>query len=339
MPTTYAIPDGRTAFDATTYTGTGSTRTVTNSGGFQPDLVWIKNRTGVYNHRIFDSIRGVTKILYSNATDAEVTDANSLTAFNSNGFSLGSAAGTNNNTDALVGWQWKAGGTAVSNTSGTITSSVSANPTAGFSVVTYTGTGAAATIGHGLGVAPKMIICKARGATGNWVTYHTSIGAGNVLFLDLVDASASSTAAWNNTTPTSSVFSVAASANSNPSGVTAVAYCWSEIDGFSKFGSYTGNGSTDGPFIYTGFRPKFVIWKITNYTGDWQMMDTSVNSSNASTRRLFPNLSNAEATNASVDFLSNGFKVRDTNSADNFSGGTYIYMAFAENPFKYANAR
>jgi hypothetical protein len=344
---TFNLPDstivaGNKYMDATTYTGNGSTQTITNAGGFKPDLVWIKNRTGVYNHRAFDSIRGATKILYPNATDAELTDANSLTSFNSNGFSLGSAAGTNNNTDSFVGWQWQAGqGSSSSNTSGSITSTVSVNASAGFSIVTYTGSGIAATVGHGLGVAPKFILVKDRNNAQDWRVYTSSTGAGNVLFINASDASTADTTAWNNTAPTSSVFSLGTSLGTNFATRAFIAYCWSEIAGFSKFGSYTGNGSTDGTFVYTGFRPKFVLIKRTDASQNWALKDTTRDPSNVSSKSLFAQLSDSEYDNSSnyVDILSNGFKIRTTDTGYGASGGTYIYMAFAENPFKNSLAR
>jgi hypothetical protein len=347
---TPTILQGNKYMDATLYTGNGSGLTVVNAGQFKPDFVWVKSRSVGGNPVLVDSVRGANKVLYSPQRTAEETPTvgTAILSFNSNGFSLGgdisgtSWGSTNGNTFTYVGWQWQAGqGSTSSNTSGSITSTTSVSTTAGFSVVTYTGTGSAATIGHGLGVAPKMIICKSRGATGDWVTYHTSIGAGNALFLNLTDASAATTAAWNNTAPTPSVFSVAASTNSNPSGVTCVAYCWAEIAGFSAFGSYTGNGSANGPMIYLGFQPKFVMFKDTTNAQPWYMWDASRNTSNSITRILNANNSNAEGIGSSgeyLDFLSNGFKLRSDAASLNNSGDNYIYMAFASNPFKNSNS-
>jgi hypothetical protein len=336
LPTS-TIVKGNTVMDSTTYTGNGSTQSITNAAGFKPDLVWIKNRTGVYNHRAFDSIRGATKILYPNATDAELTDANSLTSFNSNGFSLGSAAGTNNNTDSFVGWQWQAGqGTTSSNTSGTITSTVSVNASAGFSVVTFANTSTGSTIGHGLGVTPSMIIIKDRGSVSNWQVYHSSLGNTVSIRLNLSDAQVTGSNNWNNTSPTSSVFTL----GSGFAGTFSyVAYCWSEIAGFSKFGSYTGNGSADGPFIYTGFRPKFVLIKRTDTAQSWQITDSSRDTYNVATNALFPNTVAVEGTGYLFDLLSNGFKIKEAGNNVNASGGTYIYACFAESPFKVSLAR
>jgi hypothetical protein len=343
---TYNLPDstikkGNTVMDATLYTGTGSSLSVTNAGAFKPDLVWIKKRNGVMSPILMDSRRGTSLYLTSDSTNADVTDATVLTSFNSNGFTLGTSVGSNGSGGTFVGWQWQAGqGSTSSNTSGTITSTVSVNATAGFSVVTYTGTGVNATVGHGLGVAPKMIIAKGRSSVSNWLTYHESIGNTKYLLLNTTDASATASTAWNNTSPTSNVFSLGTAANG--SGTTFVAYCWSEIAGFSKFGSYTGNGSADGPFVYTGFRPKYVMWKRTDASESWVIEDTTRNPSNVANAKLYAQDPTGEDTNATyglLDILSNGFKCRTSHGQQNASGGTYIYMAFAENPFKNANAR
>ena len=334
------IKKGNQYFDISLYSATGSTpQTITNSGGFQPDLVWTKPRSSVGENALNDSARGASKLLITSSTAAEATDAQYITSFNSNGYSLG----TNNwSGTTVVGWQWKAGGTAVSNTSGSITSSVSANTTAGFSVVTYTGTGASATIGHGLGVAPSMIIAKWRtgGSTQGWPVYHASTGASKYLVLNTTAAASTNAPTWV-TAPTSSVFSVSTDNWNNGSGFTFVAYCFSEVAGFSKFGSYTGNGSSDGPFVYCGFRPRFVLVKGSSNSSSWQMFDTSRPGYNANDNTLWADLSSAEGTGtARIDLLSNGFKVRAPAGTDpNVSSATYIYMAFAENPTKYALAR
>jgi len=342
MATTYAIPDGRVAMAATLYTGTGASASISNAVNgvsFQPDFVWVKGRSVAYNHYLFDSVRGALKELYSDSTSAESTGTQTLTAFNSNGFTLGTNNGTNQSAATYVGWQWKAGGAAVSNTVGSITSQVSANTTAGFSVVTWTGTNTNSTIGHGLGVAPAMYITKQRSATGNWFVYHQSVGATKGLFLDLTNA-ATTNVYFNNTAPTSTVFSIGSSVGGlNASGVTQVTYCFAPVAGYSAFGSYTGNGSADGPFVYTGFRPRWVMVKRTDTTSDWTVWDTARDTYNIAVNRLFPNSSIAETVGVNFDITSNGFKLRDTGAAVNASAGTYIYMAFAENPFKYANAR
>lgn len=333
---------------ATTYTGTGASLTVANTVGsasFQPDWVWIKSRSAATDHKLTDVVRGVTKGLISDTTGAETTDTNGLTAFGSTGFTVGTDTNYNNSAATYVAWQWKGGGTAVSNTSGSITSSVSANTTSGFSVATYTGSGVAGTIGHGLGVAPSMIIVKSRSATGAWPVYHTFLGNGSNLVLNTTAASASSSTIWNATSPTSSVFSVGINTDSNTVTVTYVAYCFSAIKGFSAFGSYVANGSSDGPFVYTGFRPRFVMLKdiTTSGNGAWVIFDTTRNPSNVQGLQwLFADSSGAESTANSFgyfDILSNGFKCRGSGGNINYSGDSYIYACFAENPFQNSLAR
>jgi hypothetical protein len=331
--------------DATLFTGNNSTNTITNAAGFKPDFVWTKSRVNAYNHDLYDSVRGINRTLFSNSTNAESTLTNTLTSFNSNGFTLGVNDDANFvNGSAAVAWQWQAGqGSASSNTSGSITSTVSVNATAGFSVVTYTGTGANATVGHGLGVAPKWVLVKSRTTAENWMNYHTSIGATKYIYLDGTGAAVTLSTIWNNTAPTSSVFSIGTNVTVNQSSTNYVAYCWAEIAGFSKFGSYTGNGSADGPFVYTGFRPKYVMIKRTDGgTNNWVIFDSSRNTYNATGKELKANTSAAEYDGDSTnpnDFLSNGLKIRHDGTAMNIASGTYIYMAFAENPFKNSNAR
>ena len=341
LPTS-TIVKGNTVMDATLYTGTGASLSVTNTASFKPDLVWIKSRPQARSHRLQDSVRGVGNRLASDQTAAEVVDASSLTSFDTGGFSLGTNINYNTSAEAFVAWQWQAGqGTTSSNTSGTITSTVSVNASAGFSVVTWTGTGANATVGHGLGVAPQLIINKPRNAADNWISWHTSLGALGYIYLNLTNASASAAAVWNSTLPTSSVFSVGTSSNINTSAQTMVSYCWTPIAGFSAFGSYTGNGSADGPFVYTGFRPKWVMVKRTDASGNWWMYDTSRSTYNAAILYLFADSSAAEVSDVTepIDFLSNGFKLKIATYQPNTSGATFIYMAFAENPFKNALAR
>jgi hypothetical protein len=338
---TPTIPKGNKYMDATTYTGTGASNSITNASGFKPDLVWVKGRSGATSHALYDSVRGTTIDLVSDSTAAETTQTTGLTAFGTGGFTVGALAKMNTSAATYVGWQWQAGqGSTSSNTNGSITSTVSVNATAGFSVVTYTGTGANATVGHGLGVAPKMVIVKNRGSAVAWTAWHTSIANTEYLVLNTTAAVATGATWWNSTTPTSSVFSVGTSTSTNASTNTYVVYCWAEIAGFSKFGFYTGNGLADGSFVYTGFRPKFIMIKRADVTANWVIMDGSRNTYNQVNLNLNPNSSGAEESiYAYEDFLSNGFKLRTTDGAWNASGGTYIYMAFAENPFKYANAR
>lgn len=341
-------------FNVATYTGngttTGNTQAITGLG-FQPDLVWIKSRSSAtYTHLLTDSVRGANKILYSPLTDAESTVTNVMNSFDSDGFTVAynssyTAAVSNANSATFVGWTWKGGGTGVSNTAGSITSTVSANQTAGISIVTYTGTGANATVGHGLGVAPKMIIFKDRTSgsrtTDQWPVYHESIGATKQLYLNATGAGGTSSTVFNNTAPTSSVFSIGTWGGINYSDDAFVAYCFAEIEGFSKFGSYTGNGSTDGPFVYCGFRPRWIMIKNSSAAANWTIVDTARNTGNVANARLFPSTAGSENTAAdNVDILSNGFKVRNgTDTGANTSSNIYIFAAFAEAPFNYARAR
>ena len=356
---TPTIPAGNLFMNATLWTGDGtSSRAITNGASgqtFQPDLVWSKVRNNTYGHMWFDSVRGAggNKELGSNSTGAEGYASSSVygytSSFNSNGFTVTAGtdgsipnAYTNQSSLNYVAWQWKAGGTAVSNTSGSITSSVSANTTSGFSVVTYTLNNSTFTVGHGLGVAPQLIMVKDRDTTNNWDVYHVSVGAGSRIVLNAAAVPDTSSQVWNNTAPTSTVFSGNSAWWSNPSTSKMVAYCWAPVAGYSQFGSYTGNGSTDGPFIYTGFRPRWVFVKgvTSGGAGDWQQIDTSQNPYNAASYNLFFNDSRAGgALGFIADVNSNGFKIRDSDGFSNNSGSTYIYAAFAENPFKYANAR
>jgi hypothetical protein len=338
------IVDGSQYFDVLPYIGNGfptsGTQSVTGLD-FQPDFLWIKDRSAALNHFLQDSIRGSTKVLRSNTTGAENTEATAVTSFDANGFSLGANNEVNTQNDAYVAWNWKANGTGVTNTDGSITSTVSANPTAGFSIVTYTGTGSNATVGHSLGTVPSMVITKRRDSTGNWPSYHKSLGSTDGIYLNLTNATTASTLFWNDTAPTSSVFYLGSGAGANSSGGNHVAYCFAEVESYSKFGSYLGNGSTDGPFVYCGFRPKFLLVKCSNGAFDWHITDTSRSTYNQADTVLFPNSSAAETNGGGYyyDILSNGFKCRNLGAATNGNGYTYIYMAFAENPFKNSLAR
>ena len=343
LPTS-TIVKGNTVMDATLYTGTGASLSVTNTASFKPDLVWVKGRSGATDHAWYDSVRGTTKQIESNNTDAETTEATGLTAFGSAGFTVGALAQMNTSAATYVGWQWQAGqGTTSSNTNGTITSTVSVNASAGFSVVTYTGTGANATVGHGLGVAPNLVIVKQRSAAGeNWQIYSSALADATYrIRLNTTDGQDVQTTMWNSTAPTSSVFSIGTASGVNTSAATYVAYCWSQISGFSSIGRYTGNGSADGPFVYTGFRPKFVLIKRIDSAGNnWRIWDTARATYNAGLLALFPNVSDAEdSVTDTYDLVSNGFKLRTSGTGLNASGGTYIYMCFAENPLKNALAR
>jgi len=344
-----SIAAGNKHFDATTYTGNGTTQNITNSGAFQPDFVWVKRRSAAANNALYDSVRTLGVALASDSTAAEggVIANGLLTSFNSNGFGVAVVSAdnsTNGSANTFVSWQWKGGGSGVSNTAGTITSTVSANTTAGFSVVTYTGSGANATVGHGLGVAPQFYITKSRSSytNSNWCVYHESIGATSYGILNSTSAFGAASTIWNNTEPTSTVFSLGSSLQTNNSGLGFVAYCFASVSGYSAFGSYSGSGSADGPFIFTGFKPRFVMVKsYSGGTGDWEVRDTSRDSYNSSiSARLFGNSSAAEDTSGfGIDILSNGFKCRSTGTNSNGSGYSYIYAAFAEHPLKFSRAR
>ena len=325
-------------FNTKLYSGTGSTNAITGVG-FQPDWVWIKARDHAYGHHLQDAVRGTGKDLYSNLSDAEYSNANSLTTFGSDGFTVGSDNGVNNGSKTYVSWNWLGANGTASNTDGSITSTVSANTTAGFSIVSYTGTGSNATVGHGLGVAPKMIICKGRSfsSSAHWLTYHEAMGNTSAMKLNLTSAKETTHYYWNNTSPTSSTFSLGAGTEANTSSATFIAYCFAEKKGYSKFGSYTGNGNADGTFVYTGFKPAFVLIKSTSNAVNWQMQDNKTAPHNLMVNKLFANTSAAQDTGSenTMDFYSNGFKPRGTGSSENINGNgySYIYMAFAENPF------
>jgi hypothetical protein len=330
-------------FDATLWTGNGGVQTITPAGAFQTDLVWIKSRSGTNTAFITDVVRGATKTIYPSNTGAEFTETTGLTAFTSSGYTLGADTSVNGSGSSYVGWAWKANGTGVSNTAGSITSTVSANTSAGFSVVTYTGTGANATVGHGLGVAPKMVIIKQRNGTGSWVVWQASYSPSFRLDMETTNALFGPFSSFmQDTVPSSTVVSLGTNGNYNGSGSTYVMYCFSEVAGYSKFASYTGNGSADGPFVYTGFKPRFVMWKNASAgPSNWMMMDTARNTYNVTNTQLNPNNSDAESSASAIDcdYLSNGFKIKGNSNNFNGSGDTIIYAAFAESPFKYSLGR
>jgi len=321
--------------------------------GFVSDWSWFKARNGSgYGHQLYDSSRGVTKRLFSNTTAAESTNAEGVIDFDDSGtlLKIGTDAFLNEDGTTMVIWNWKAnGGTTTTNDAsatsiGSQDSVYQANTTAGFSIVTYTGTGANDTFAHGLGVAPRYIIFKKRASgTQNWVVYHEDVGNNRQLFLNLTNAQTGTNSVYfNNTSPTTTVFTLGSDDYANADGGTYVAYCFADVEGYSKFGSYTGNGSTDGTFVYTGFRPAWVMFKKTSATDDWVIIDSTRDVDNVASQTLYANGNFAEdsnVTNRSVDFLSNGFKLRSSGTYINLSSGTFIYMAFAEAPFKYANAR
>ncbi len=331
-------------FNTKLYSGNGSTNAVTGVG-FAPDFVWIKERTSTSTHVLGTTIQGTGKRLSSATSDAEASLANIFTSFDSDGFTHGADNGVNESGQTYASWNWLAGGTASSNTDGSITSSVSANTTAGFSIVSYTGNATAgATVGHGLGVVPKLIIVKTTARAGNWVMYHNTQGATKYLELNTTGTVGTSTAAWNDTEPTSSVFSLGSWSNTNDNGYGMIAYCFAEIPGYSKFGSYTGNGNADGPFVYTGFKPAFILFKHSGggtAAGEhWRLRDNKRDPFNVGQKDLYANLNYAEATSGGgtdYDILSNGFKMRGLDNAQNNTGATYIYMAFAAEPLVGTN--
>ena len=313
MPT---INRGDDYFAVVTYTGNGSSQSITGLR-FQPDFVWIKGRSGATDHALYDAQRGVQKRLESNTTDAEATSDNGVTAFNSDGFSIGSLAQVNTNGATYVAWCWKE------------------SATAGFDIVTTTmNASGSTTINHSLGVTPSFVITKNRNGTVAWNVYSTVLGTNQYLQLNATIAATTLSDFWGS--PTSTQFTFGSPfANTG----TYVAYLFAEVAGFSRFGSYTGNGSSDGPFVFCGFRPRWVMIKRTDSTQNWQIFDTSRDTFNVSQNSLFPNLSNAETSGYAIDVLSNGFKIRETGTNSNASGGTYIFASFAENPFKNALAR
>jgi len=336
------IDDPSAYFQTTLYTGNGQAgHAITNSGNsdLAPNWVWIKQRNGTGTHRITDSVRGVQDELIANDNIAEDTNGGGLSAFGSDGFTLGDSGAYNGNNNTYVSWNWKAG-TAFSNDAsstsvGTIDSAGSVNTDAGFSIISYTGTGSAATIAHGLGVKPDWIISKIRSTTGDWNAYHDAFGATGRIKFNSTGAGSNNTSIFAEL-PTSSVISVGNGGDINTSSGTHIFYCWAGKQGYSKFGSYTGNGNADGSFVYLGFKPAFLMIKCTDAARSWQIHNSKsspFNNGNANAR-LFANLVNAEATNSSLDLLSNGFKTREGDDLNtNGSGNAYIYMAFAEQPF------
>jgi hypothetical protein len=323
-------------FNTKLYTGTGATRSITGIG-FQPDWIWTKGRSGTYStesHKLYDAVRGTTKELRSDVNNAESTNSGGVTSFDSDGYGLGAGGGVNGASTTYVSWNWLANGQGSANSDGTITTTyTSANTTAGFSIVTYTGNGTSgATIGHGLGAVPNVIMVKRRDTTGRWQVYHSGTSSSpqeKYLFLDGNEAQQDGTNRWNDTAPTSSVFSLGNSTEVNANSGTYVAYCFTEKTGYSKFGVYTGNNSTDGTFVYTGFKPTWGLFKNKSIAGNWILYDVKRDPYNVMNTRLFPDTSNADDTGNNIDFLSNGFKHRTTGSGTNGSHN-YVYLAFGQ---------
>ena len=341
------ITDPSAYFQTALYTGNGYAQAITNTGNsnLQPDWVWTKNRSAAQNHCTTDTNRGLDKVIFPDASDAQST-VTLVSAMNTDGFTISNNSLVSTNGNNYVGWQWKAnGGTTASNSSGTITSTVQANTTSGFSIVTWTGSGANATVGHGLGVTPKMIIIKRLNGGNDWIVYHASLeNAQYYLSLNGTAGQTQASNVFNSTAPTSSVFSVGSSAATNTSGGTYIAYCFADIQGYSKFANLRGNGNVDGPFIYTGFKPAFVMQKeYSQGSTVWFMWDNQRDTINVANRTVEANSNAAEGSTASgatnwIDILSNGYKIRNTGSHLNASGRQYIYMAFAQNPFVATSA-
>ena len=333
------VKDGSDNFNTVLWTGNATARDITT--GHNSNFTWIKHRNSAENHNLYDILRGTGNRLESNSTSQETSYADRLTAFNSDGFSLGTGYNNTNGT-TYVGWSWAGGGSGSSNTDGSITSTVSANPSAGFSIVSFTGktyTGNSSTdtgtVGHGLGVAPSFYVVKARNGTSDWICYHSALGNTKYIELSQQNSATTNTGMWASTSPTSTVFTMGPFWPSNiADGKTMIAYCFAEVEGYSKFGSYTGNGSSDGPFVHTGFKPAWLMVKKDAGSTDWKIYDAGREPYNVVANRIAANTSNTELDgNAQdIDFLSNGFKFRGTNGDQN-SSGTFYYVAFAENPF------
>jgi hypothetical protein len=322
-------------FNTKLYTGNGNSSHAITGVGFQPDWVWIKDRDSAVNHLLHDSIRGVTNLLVSNTNAGDDVNTIILKSFDTDGFTVGSNGASNENGTSFVSWNWLGANGTASNTDGSITSTVSANTTSGFSIVSYTGTGANATIGHGLGVAPNVVWVKNRSQADVWTCYYSVLGSGK--YIELSETSSEQTAGvegrWNNTNPNSTVVSLGIKDQVNGSSENIIAYCFAEKKAFSKFGSYTGNGSTDGTFVYTGFKPAYLIVKRTDSTSNWNIFDNKRNPYNNPGILIAGNNANPDASSYPIDFISNGFKCRSTLSDFNASGGSFIYMCFSENPF------
>jgi len=324
-------------FNTVLYTGNGSNGHAITGVGFSPNWVWIKERNSTSSHSVSDTVRGTTKRLNTDLNAAEETLSGVMQSFDSDGFTNGADNGVNENAKTYASWNWKAGGSASSNSNGSITSSVSANTTAGFSIVSYTGSSSNVTVGHGLGVTPKMIIFKNRNSATSWTVYHEILGNAKRLVLNNTGAEESTNQFSFGTSPTSSVFALGGGyGDVNTNGATFIAYCFAEKKGYSKFGSYTGNGNADGTFVYTGMKPSFVMVKTTTDAGyNWVIYDNKRVGFNPDNDTLTANENRAEQTSGfgHIDMVSNGFKIRASTNDTNRNANVFIYMAFAENPF------
>jgi len=321
-------------FNTTLYTGNATGRTISGVG-FQPDWSWIKNRDDTSGHRVLDAPRGGTKELIANGTNTTITDAQSLQSWNSDGFVLGTAAGVNANTVPFVAWNWKANGAGASNTDGSInTTKTSANTTSGCSIITYTGNATSgATIGHGMGIKPSMVMVKELAGGNDWIVYTKALTATSILYLNTTGVENDNSVFFNDVEPTTSLVTLGSISATNGNGAAMAAFCFSDVQGFSKQGGYLGNGSTNGVFNYTGFRPAWVLIKNTDATEAWFLYDNR-RGVNGAMVALFPDEEAADGGAAdNIDLLSNGFKLRSSGAILNASGAEYIYMAFAESPF------
>jgi hypothetical protein len=329
------IDDPSAYFNTKLYTGNGSSGTALTTGTFQPDFCWFKNRGTAENSVLINAINGASFNLSSNLNRAETDVSAKVSAFTSTGVTLGSNAETNENSQPLVAWTWKANGSGSANTVGVIDSTVSVNATSGFTIVKWVATDENTTIGHGLGVAPKVIIVKSTTVTQPWIMGHGSLGFTKNLYLNQTDAENTSSTMWVNTAPTSTVFTTGTNDNVAQNGETFIAYCFSEVQGFSKFGSYIGNGNADGPFIHTGFKPAFLLIKNATDTENWYILDNKRPGYNTNNYYILPSTAGAEGTSTTLatSLLSNGFKINNADTSMNTSGKTYVYMAFAESPF------
>ena len=330
-------------FQCKAYTGNGTTQNITFDGdeNMQPDFVWVKNRTDAEHHSLYDSIRGVNQVIYSNQTNSEDDESNGVSSFDSNGYGIANTNGAlNGSGKSIVAWCWKAG-TAWSNDAsatsvGSLDSSGTKNATAGFSIISFTGTESGTpSIAHSLSSTPEFIISKALEVTDNWMVFHGSFSAQDYIILNTYGNTASASSVWNSL-PSSTVINMGDNAGVNDNG-TMIMYAWHGVQGFSKFGSYTGNGNADGPFVFTGFRPAFVMQKNTSATQGWQLQDNKRDGYNGNNDLLQPHDNAAESGVNRVDLLSNGFKVITTDAGQNTNGSNYVYMAFAEQPFVNSN--
>ena len=316
-------------FNTKLYSGNASTQAITGVG-FQPDWCWFKGRNFADNHVSIDAVRGTNKAVYQDTTGSSTTQTHYFTSFDSDGYTLGNSGIMNGSSKTYASWNWKANGAGSTNNDGSVASTVSVNTTAGFSIVQWTGTGATATVGHGLTVKPSIVLIKNTGATENWVMYHSSLTAEKNLKLNNQEAAQDTTGAFNDTEPTSSVFTVHTNTNVNQSGQVMIAYCFAEKTGYSKFGSYNGNSSSDGAFIYTGFKPAFINIKASSRQESWYMFDDKRIGRNPDNEQIYSDATTAENAYDYLDILSNGFKLRQNNVGLNGSGETYVYLAYGQ---------